>query len=377
MNAGHALYYPHIHLYNKNWLKYALLYWDKISRIVPASVQPSDSEEIIRINAETGFIEDYSPSGSVVRDTFKSFSPILDRILKSEHHYLRYKQAVSDDWAILWRKQIRSIGSRLIPYAKPEGTYLHIEKLDSELKDKLINLGLAIPGANPWEDWIRLDNELGYLYMIYLSNTISKKERLPVVTDEENYYSTSIYFEPEIFSDYEGEFEYKVGNLLIECYLPKNINEVPLDKIIKIREKYEDERLNFRLFISDLAKRIQPINNKRDMESALNSYSRLLTRETDNMIKIFNSFKIESVRKFLYISVPSLISSGYIPEDYKPIAIVGGISFGIISAVASVRKERLQLQDNPRSYLINIKSELSGENVFRRINDTITGFRKW
>jgi hypothetical protein len=47
MSFGHALYYPRINLTNKNWLKYAVLYWDKISRIVPPSVQAADSEDVI------------------------------------------------------------------------------------------------------------------------------------------------------------------------------------------------------------------------------------------------------------------------------------------------------------------------------------------
>ena len=56
MSFGHALYYPHINLTNKNWVKHALLFWDKISRIVPYSVETEDSEDIIRIKDETDFI---------------------------------------------------------------------------------------------------------------------------------------------------------------------------------------------------------------------------------------------------------------------------------------------------------------------------------
>ncbi len=47
MSFGHALYYPRSNLTNRNWLKYAVLYWDKISRIVPPSVQAADSEDVI------------------------------------------------------------------------------------------------------------------------------------------------------------------------------------------------------------------------------------------------------------------------------------------------------------------------------------------
>ena len=91
MSFGHALYYPHIHLTNKNWLKHAFLFWDKISRIVPRSVIPSDNEDVVRIRYETGFIEDYCPNDMVISDTFRSFSAFLERFLRSDDLYRHFR----------------------------------------------------------------------------------------------------------------------------------------------------------------------------------------------------------------------------------------------------------------------------------------------
>ena len=87
MSFGHALYYPHINLTNKNWVKHSLLFWDKISRIVPSSVEPSDNEDITSIKYHTGFIEDYHPENYDTSNAFNQFSDQLRHILESDHFF--------------------------------------------------------------------------------------------------------------------------------------------------------------------------------------------------------------------------------------------------------------------------------------------------
>ena len=74
MSFGHALYYPHINLTNKNWVKHALLFWGQNFSIVPQSVEPSDSEDIIKIKNDVDFIEDYHPKPWDTTNTFHNFS---------------------------------------------------------------------------------------------------------------------------------------------------------------------------------------------------------------------------------------------------------------------------------------------------------------
>ena len=69
--------------------------------------------------------------------------------------------------------------------------------------------------------------------------------------------------------------------------------------------------------------------------------------------------------------------SDYIPDNGKPFVAAGGILFGLLSAANSVRKEKLELKNNPKSYLLNLKSELSGGDIFDKINDMVRGIRKW
>lgn len=172
MSFGHALYYPHIDLTNKNWLKHAFLFWDKISRIVPSSVRPSDSEDVIRIRYETGFIEDYSPDSWVVSDAFRSFSEFLENFIHSNRFYRHFRRHHYNDWEMEYRHRRRFQDDPdfrrgyLQAVTQSQGTYLHIQKLDRRLKEQLFEIGLAIPGESEWEDWVRIDNEIGFMYVL-------------------------------------------------------------------------------------------------------------------------------------------------------------------------------------------------------------------
>lgn len=378
MSFGHALYYPYINLTNKNWVKHALLFWDNISRIVPQSVEPMDSEDIIKIKEVSGFINDYYPERWDISRTFYDFSrelkPILeshtffrDRYFEREYHHRQYRRDFQNR---------RRFFSELV---QANGSYIHVEKMDTRLKEYLFDIGLAIPGRNEWEDWIKIDNEIGLLYMTYFAKSISKNNSLPIVTDIELSFSVSIYFESPINSDYNNQFEYKLGNLLIETIVPKNINNVSLDKILEIRRKYDGERVAFFNEISNLSNAIIGLDNANSLNDALHHHSKLILNETKNLEKLYNAHKIETINKFLTISMPTAIASfsDYIPDNGKPFLAAGGILFGLLSAANSVKKEKLELKNNPKSYLLNLKSELSGGDIIDKINDTVRGIRKW
>ena len=59
-----ALYAPHIQFQDINWLKCALLYWERICRIVPSEYHTWDPDDIKRAKDE-GCIEDIPPDGYV------------------------------------------------------------------------------------------------------------------------------------------------------------------------------------------------------------------------------------------------------------------------------------------------------------------------
>ena len=291
MSFGHALYYPHINLTNKNWVKHALLFWDKISRIVPQSVEPSDSEDIIKLKHESGFIEDYHPEPWDTSHAFQEFSNILREIIESDHFFHerffereRHRRNYIRDY-----EDRRRFFSELV---HSSGTYIHVEKVDRQLKEYLFEIGIAVPGRHEYEDWIKIDNEIGALYMTYFAKSISMHNSLPIVTDVEQSFSAAMHFESKVNSDYRSQFEYRLGNLLIQTVVPKNINDVPLDKLLEIRRKYDEERTAFFNEVSALSNSISAVDNGNALTDALNHHSKLIIKETNNLEKLYNGQRI-------------------------------------------------------------------------------------
>lgn len=386
MSFGHALYYPHISLTNKNWLKHALLFWDKISRIVPHSVDPCDSEDVVKIRYETGFICDYSPDSVVVMTTFYEFGEFLDKFILSDDSFRYFRKylpnRLKDGEYHYWRKfRIDPEFRRDImqDVTRLNGTYIHVLKIDNKLLEKLINIGLAIPGEHGMDGWVKVDSLVGFIYMTYLAKAISRDKSLPIVTDSEQFYRTSHVFDFNLRRDYQGEFEYKLGNLLIETYLPRDINQIPFETIIKIRDKYCSERTVFFDAVVELSQKIQDIDSESCLEGALKHYRRTLSIQADNLRSEFESHGIATVSKFLSISVPSslLSLSSYVPQEYKPIGIGTGVMFGLISAANATISEKNKLRQQPMSYLLSINSELADGGLVKRVNDTILGIRRW
>lgn len=375
MSFGHALYYPHISLTNKNWVKHSLLFWDRLSRIIPTSVEPSDNEDIIKIRYESDFISDYHPEKWDVSQAFNSFGQKMRDVIESDRFFNDrfFRREYNSNYNYQYENK-RNLFSEL---AQSSGTYIHVQKMDSRLKEYLFETGVAVPGRNQWEDWVRIDSEIGLLYMTFFAKTISKNKTLPIVTDVEQSFAASIYFESSINSDYREQFEYKLGNLLIKSVVPKNINDVPLDVILEIRRKYDDERVAFFDQISTVTNDVAEIDNPSALNDALRHHSKIILRETKKLEKLYRSHRIETANKFLSLSIPSVLASSLVPVIATPFVAAAGVAFGIISAANSVKKEKLELQANPKSYLLNLKSELQANDILHRINDSVAGLRKW
>lgn len=386
MSLGHALYYPYIHLRNQNWLKYALLFWDKLSRIVPSGMTPTDSDDVIRLRDETGFIEDYAPDTWDVSDAFHRFSSWLEPLLEQDEFLMRrlhrrhFDPDYPDELRRLHRREDADFrGELLSSIARDSGSYVHVQKLDRRLKERLYMLGLAVPGENEWADWVKVDNEIGYTYMAYLARAISAKTAMSTVTDVDELHAGSFVFEPDVFQDGGAQFEYKLANLLIASCVPKDMNRVPLTRLIEVREKYAAERGRFLDLVTELAGKVPSLNSESALKDALNHYAKALMAQLADLGKLYDSLGVETIFRFLNISVPStaLSLSGVIPVEYRSIGIGAGLLIGTISAVGNVRRQLTELRGRPLSYLLNIRSELSASDAFRKLEDNISGIRRW
>jgi len=386
MSFGHAIYYPHISLTNKNWLKYALLFWDRISRIVPQAVTPQDSEDVIKIRSEVGFIEDYYPESGDTSQAARDFFSWFSHQIEDPHSldYYGYAQPGILDMPRHSRR-LRRQGPYPHPFAVPkavareQGTYIHVEKLDPELKEYLYLAGVAVPGENEWSDWVKIDGELGLLYMSYLAGSIGERTSRPTVTDYSACFARSSVLRRAVKRRYQEELEHGLGNLLVASYAPKDMNAVTIDQIIEFRKKYDDERIAFFDSVGALCRDIPSVENEGQLQDALNHCGRTLRKHTEDLKKQFEHMKIEPILRFIGISIPTACTSmiEYVPDALDPLIMGGGVLLGFASATLSYSKDRKTLQDNPLSYLLSLQAELNARGFLEKLASNIQGITTW
>jgi len=254
-----------------------------------------------------------------------------------------------------------------------------VEKLDPELKEYLYVTGVAVPGENEWVDWVRIDGELGLLYMTYLASSIGENTSRPTVTDSSPCFAASPVLRRDIERRYNEDFECGLGNLLIASYAPKDMNAVTVERLIEFRKKYEGDRLAFFDSITVLCNNIPKVENEQDLKDALNHHGVSLRRQTDDLRKQFEEMRIEPILRFIGISLPTACTSliEYVPDDFDPLIIGGGVLLGFASAAQLIRQERRALRKNPLSYLLSLQSNLDARGIFRKLGETVQGITKW
>jgi len=72
-----GLYYPFIQFRNDSWLKLAALYWDRIGRIVPPGYELQDSDTVLRLQDELGFVTNLAPSEEAMDGVSREFLRLL------------------------------------------------------------------------------------------------------------------------------------------------------------------------------------------------------------------------------------------------------------------------------------------------------------
>jgi hypothetical protein len=72
-----GLYYPFIQFRDDSWLKLAALYWDRIGRIVPPGYELQDSDTVLRLQGELGFVANLAPSYAAMDGVSREFLELL------------------------------------------------------------------------------------------------------------------------------------------------------------------------------------------------------------------------------------------------------------------------------------------------------------
>ena len=338
---GRALYYPHIDFHNEKWIKTAALYYKGLNRIVPEGFTDfKDSDTIKKLNENDEFIKNLSPTSASVEVEIDFFEFAQSELTSPKKR----------------KKLIDNLGSK-ISTTKPYT--IHTKKLGRLLQNNLPKIGLAVKSKG--YDWIEFEPVTGAMYMTFLANALAKEDQIPIVTDEPE-------FQPLIrgiqLDRYRGNRDVgeTLASMVIESVVPENIENIPVEKIIKIRTDYKDERRQFYNEINKLVKDLESVDKESVLIEALEEKKKDIELAVRNIKMSYAGIGVATVTTMLGLSIPSFASGlGF------GIAVVGGVAVAAGKLTEQGINYYKSKNGSPYSYVLSLKSELNTKSFAQQL----------
>ena len=350
------LYYPTIEIQDETFLKVALLFWDKVFRIVPESVTPNDSFEV-KLAVEANLLENINLNSQDLVKTAEKFTVYCEKL-------------------------------HSIPAAFTNRNFeikIHPEKIDEKLRVYFRQIAYNIDR----QGYYHVDETIGSGYMFYLADTISQRRNIAKLTEDIDVFAGMTFFDggagfgEEMITDTSLD---AYSNLVIESLIPADIRSLSIDKIIKLNEKYKVEKTRFRNLISNFIGKLSKIEDSEFAKKEIESFKKSLIENQATKYEVLRSFIGELKFSLFYVGFPTLISNilGNLispHEDFYSFnKICQGASIaGVASIVQAGRETRREWKSSTSNYYIDLLKDLDSKdpvnlkyrNVRGRLNEFV------
>ncbi len=219
------LYYPGFEVENVKWLKFALLYFEELRPIIPYINAPEHlylSENAIRIMNETNLIRPYCPDYDEGCCASVIACEEFDRYFQNPQRY---------SYLFTKTHNINMMDKWTNPYNQT--CNLYNGKFSTEFYEYCIENGIATPFSNG----IKISKDLAFIYMSFLADVISKNLEYEMFTDISKYNALLLKNDQELMN--AQKFHYKIAKTQIEFSVPVDINNIPLESIIRLRSNQD------------------------------------------------------------------------------------------------------------------------------------------
>ncbi len=337
-NFGTALYYPYIHVQNENWLKCALLYWDRIRRIVPNELE--DDALVNRYTKEGLLVDtnclDYRDDAASLFKTH--FLPVIEGDLRS---------SLADSSELLSELSMTVYNTKLC------------DALRSDLETKGF-----IERSGPWYRTVPL---VGGYFMISLAAAMSEKINAPMITDTPAYQKASQYC---LYGGTDQtESSDQTDDLLLQLKLPfpcpDSLADVPVSEIVKFRQKYNDERMRFREAVEELKFAFSKLEDENARLDFLNEKKQKIATAVQDHSRALESSHINTVSSAFQVSAPTVVTSAAALLPFQgavsaTILMSAGIIISSMTWWTKIRQDKRQLvKDCPWHYLLPLEKKFT------------------
>lgn len=262
------IYYPGFEVRDVDWLKFAMLYLDRIRPIIPYTIEPREkyiSDTFLRVMEETDLIRPYCPDyqEGVCASTLACEE--FERFLQHPEWYAGffgypYGRHLVDKW-----KSRNNQNTTLF-----EGKYSY----------EFFQFCVENHIAYRCREGIKISNELAFTYMSFLADVISRHNEIEMITDVKKY-STLLLVDKHV-----GMNSHKMLNATkndVQLAIPEKLSNVPIETVINLRRNPD-----FNAARKEYLKQITKLIDSQESEQSFGSITDKLSCERE-YIKICES----------------------------------------------------------------------------------------
>lgn len=332
---SNALYFPYIALPQDSWTTKALLYWDKLSSIVPMDHldRPEQMSEFMRTLLAEGLVEPVIPAQFIhsVERFDASFIELIENRLRRNH-----RSGSNDDTPL-------------------RTTRLHVEKL-GEIPRFLVQSGLARQIDWAWYD---VETTIANQFMSYLAaclGAIPAVNATPV-TDRTIFVSS---LNPRRLQPARQPLhQHKSREVILRHLLPTPVGPVEIDKLLSFKRRHGHLLPPLRASVEAHCAFVATLPDANDRIEATEAF--LL--DSKQKIAEIKDAMWPTFGKVVFGSLAPLFGAGLAVQATDPGNKVGyagaalSLSGAIYQAIASIRGGRRAIENRPLAYIAHARRE--------------------
>lgn len=342
--ARSILYYPTIDIKDGDWLRSAVLYWDKIGSIVPTGCEDILSAEL-RYLEEQDIYQKVQPLNlfynldqkKICREFVKESINRISRLLA--HPVLRHTGT-----GVNTRIHLEKMGV----HHRDGNVLVFYSKLPHELADFFEKRHL-IQSDNDGM-WVVMPERIADTYMSILAKYLARiNDNMAIGTDTVSHMRRSYC---NALSTY-GDICYEVN---LSNILPTPNPDIGFEDIILFRNQRRDELLHFREVIDEMELQLGRAESAEEIRSLLTAFAERLEREVhdidtmlrDNRIR----FRHNCFKSLIQIQVPAAVQLFTNNPQLTVAAAAANLGINIRTCYLNLRKENNAVLSNSAfSYL--------------------------
>ncbi|MEU3558646.1 DUF6236 family protein [Kitasatospora sp. NPDC006786] len=391
-----ALYYPHIHVRDDDWLKYAALYWPKMARIRPPGYPLQDSPAARELHAARWLL-DVEPPAWAAREVAEPFLELL------HEHGAALRERFGLDRIETWGLPVAeagfgnaggfSAGREEVDegdptWLNPRFGYVHASRISGHLLDSAVDQGLALARPGRGGIWVAMHPELATVHMLALAEQIAAENRLHPITDRalphaamsgwtfERLAAVLLGDLPADSSAARPASEEAFVFLAFATVVLADLRAVPVEKILEIRAEFGAELDGFREFTAEQVGLLGAVEDVRDaglyQEYLHTEVDREVRARLDDLDDRMRSAGLETARALANVksvALPPLAAAAAEAVGVTPALTVPAVVAGcIVGAPLQWRRKRREIvQESPVGYLFQLKRALGPDTLISRL----------